>query len=250
MTSLAESVRSLTVPIGDLGGRWMLHPETIGRCREWGYANGYAYYVAGRGGVLGDVDADVVTAAFAFFAPSLVRTMWERGVVVEGAQACAQRYAQGCAEFGRRRLVGFEGVDQLADLAARVVDGIDVTGLSLFAGWRAIERPVDSVGRASLLLHALRELRGSVHIVACVAAGLEPHAAVTHSGGVEQAEKFGWSTPHPTPAHVADRAAAAEALTDELLIAAYGRVIEEPAAAELARLVDEVYRHVGPRSPS
>ena len=69
MTTMMDSVRALTEPVGSLGGMWLLHPEVLGPCREAGYPNGYAYYVTGRGGVLGDVDADVISSAFGFFEP-------------------------------------------------------------------------------------------------------------------------------------------------------------------------------------
>ena len=38
----------------------MLHQETMARAAENGYDNPFAFYFAGRGGVLGDVDAEVV----------------------------------------------------------------------------------------------------------------------------------------------------------------------------------------------
>ncbi len=110
-SNVLASVRALTQPIGDLGGMWLLHPEVLGPCREAGYPNGYAYYVAGRGGVLGDVDADVVSSAFGFFAPDLVRKMWNAGVAVEGAHAAAARYTDACCRFSRSRLEGFVGTD-------------------------------------------------------------------------------------------------------------------------------------------
>ena len=45
----------------------MLHPDTLTPGKAAGYPGGFAYYVVGRGGVLGDVDASVVVSAFAFF---------------------------------------------------------------------------------------------------------------------------------------------------------------------------------------
>ena len=181
--SVIDSVRALTEPIGDVGGMWMLHPEVLGPCRDAGYPNGYAYYIAGRGGVLGDVDADVVTSAFGFFDPALVRKMWESGIAVEGARAAGARYAAACAQFGRTRLQGFGAAGRLAELAGKVADGVDCTGLALFAAWRAEPRPDDAEARAFLLMHVLRELRGSVHIVAVVASGLAVRLARALPGG-------------------------------------------------------------------
>lgn len=242
MTTMADSVRALTRPVGQLGGLWMLDRGVLDAGRAAGYPNGYAYYITGRGGVLGDVDADVVSSAFAFFEPGLVRTMWEKGLPVEGARAAGRRYGRACAEFGRGLVAGFDGASRLAELAGRVADGVDASGLALFAGWRAEPRPEDAEARAFFLLHVLRELRGSAHIVALVAAGVHPLAAVVAHGGEEEATRFGWPAPHPTAA--ADTLVPAEALTDTILAALYAAVLTAQEVAELARLVRALHGHV------
>ena len=242
MTSSLLSIQSLAQPVGDVGGRWMLHPEVLGPCRDAGYPNGYAYYVAGRGGVLGDVDADVIASAFGFFAPSLVRTMWDKGVVVEGARAAAARYGAACADFGRGRLVGFAGSGRIAELAGRLATGVDAAGLALFAGWRAEPLPDDTDGRAYFLLHVLREMRGSVHLLAVVAAGMTPLEAVLATGGTAAAERFGWNAPF-TEADAAARQRA-ERLTDDLMTRLCSAVLDEGELAELADLVAAARAHL------
>lgn len=242
MTTPMDSVRELTKPVGALGGMWLLDRGVLDAGRAAGYPNGYAYYITGRGGVLGDVDADVVTSAFAFFDPALMRTMWDKGVVVEGARAAARRYGEACAEFGRTRVAGFAGAARLAELAARVADGVDVPGLALFAGWRTEPRPDDAEARAFFLLHVLRELRGSVHIVAVVASGLSPRDAVLAHGGDKEAKLFGWPEPYPSVEPHAK--AAAETLTDTLLTAHYAASLSADEVAELARLVSDLHGHV------
>ena len=242
MTTMMDSVRALTQPVGNLGGMWLLHPEVLQAGREAGYPNGYAYYVTGRGGVLGDVDAGVVSSAFGFFEPGLVRKMWQAGVAVEGARAAGARYTAACAQFGRTRLAGFAGASRLAALADRVASEVDATGLALFAGWRAEPRPDDVEARAFLLMHVLRELRGSVHVVAVVADGLHPREAVLASGGPALAKQFGWSEPYPDVAPAAK--AAAEALTDTILCGLYAAVVTDEEAAELVTLVAALADHV------
>lgn len=218
----------------------MLADEVLAPGKAFGYPNGYAYYVTGRGGVLGDVDADVVTSAFGFFAPALIRTMWERGVVVEGARAAAARYAAACAEFGRRRMAAFGHSERLAELAGRVATGADVSGLALYAGWRAHPLPDDATGRAYQLLHVLRELRGSVHVLAVAASGLTPLEAVIATGGEENAHRFGWPGPYPVTARSAKEPA--ELLTDRVLARLYGELLDRAEAAELATLVHDLRR--------
>ena len=66
MALLTEAQVATTIAplIGSLGAKYMLDPETMAHGAAAGYPNGFAYYVAGRGGVLGDVDSDVVYSAF------------------------------------------------------------------------------------------------------------------------------------------------------------------------------------------
>jgi len=239
--TLLDSVRDLTQPIGDLGGRWMLHPDVLGPAADAGYRNGYMYYVVGRGGVLGDVEAGVVSSAFGFFAPSLIRKMWEEGVEVEGARAAAARYGAACAQFGRTRMAGFAGANRVAELAERVVAGADDAGLALFAGWRAEPLPSDVEARAYFLLHVLRELRGSVHLVAVIASGLQPMHAVLATGGPSNASRFGWQPPFPEV--VADHKQMAEELTDRLLVHHYASALSEEELAEFVALCQAAVTH-------
>jgi hypothetical protein len=168
--------------------------------------------------------------------------MWEKGVPVEGARAAARRYGAACAEMGRTLVAGFDGAARLAELAGRVADGVDVTGLALFAGWRAEPRPQDVAARAFFLLHVLRELRGSVHILAVVAGGVSPVAAVLAHGGAAQATLFGWPEPHVAVA--TELTVDAEVLTDTILAARYASVLSAEEVAELATLVRTLRTHV------
>lgn len=221
-----ETVRALAQPIGDVGGKFMLHPETIGSCKDFGYPNGFAYYVVGRGGVLGDVDADVISAAFGPFAPSLMRVMWEAGIGVEGAKAGAQRFSDACAAYGRSRHADATKLDRFIELAERVIAAVPISGHSLFVGWRVMPRPSDNAGHAYFLMHLLREWRGSAHILAVAASGLTPVEAILTrffetGDGVEAATKFGWQPPFADVGHLVPTRAAAEKLTDVLQESVY-----------------------------
>ena len=48
-------VRSTSVPIHDIGTAIYLSPDVFGWAAEWGWSNPFAFYFAGRGGMLGDV---------------------------------------------------------------------------------------------------------------------------------------------------------------------------------------------------
>ena len=240
------TARLIAGPVGAVGGAFMLHPEVLGPGKEAGYG-GFAYYVVGRGGVLGDVDARVVSSAFGFFSPGLVAKLWNDGVKVEGARAGADRYAAACADFGRRRLGGFTGADRLATLIDRITSSADNSALALFAGWQAQALPDDPAGRCYQLLHVLRELRGSVHIVAVVAAGLTPLEAVIanpansspENGSAAQAERFGWTGPFPDADALRARFERAETTTDEIM-GRFISVLDADEQTELIRLVNGV----------
>lgn len=84
-----------------------------------------------------------------------MRSLWEAGVVVEGARAGADRYALACADWGRSRLGSFDRADRLVELVTAVVDGAELAGLSLFAGWQSQTRVNDPLGRCYQLLNVL-----------------------------------------------------------------------------------------------
>ena len=245
-----ETAHLIAGPVGATGGAFMLHPEVLGAGKEAGYG-GFAYYVVGRGGVLGDVDPRVVASAFGFFSPGLVAKLWNDGVKVEGARAGANRYAAACAEFGRRRLGGFAGASRLAELVDRITSNADNSGLALFAGWQAQPLPDDAPGRCYQLLHVLRELRGSVHIVAVVAEGLTPLEAVIanpsnsspENGSSAQAERFGWTGPFPDADALRAQFERAESLTDEIM-GRFVSVLNAAEQTELVRLVTEAQSHL------
>lgn len=230
-----EAVRAADPVIHDVGSSFMLHPETMGRAAEQGYANGFAFYFAGRGGVLGDVDADVVAAAMGWFNPAIVRAMWDEGVAIAGAREAARRYNEACAAWGRDHLGGVSGLDRFVTLAEQVAAGADGSGLPLFAGWRAEPRVEDAPGHAMQLIHLLREWRGAIHLVATTAAGLSPVEAILTNEGEGQASMFGWSD-FPDVTGLKDRQEEAQAITNALCATVYERALSGEERAEFADL--------------
>lgn len=242
MTQLGalETIQAVSTQIHDIGGRFMLHPDTRAIGTQAGYPNGYSWYVAGRGGVLGDVDADVVVAAFAFFNPQTVRKMWEAGVAVEGARNAGSRFAAACAAWGRQRLQGTEGCDRFNELAERLVNSVNVSGLPLFAAWRSEARPPDAEGRAYQLLHVMREWRGSVHIVAVLSGGITPlQAVLATDGGSAAAKLLGWGDDLSNATHLKDSIVGIELLTDNLMLNAYESALDAAERAEFVELVSK-----------
>ena len=222
----------------------MLDPDVLGAGKSFGYPNGYAYYFAGRGGVLGDVDADVVRSALGFFEPALVRKMWDAGTAVEGARAAAARYGAACAEWGRTRLAGFEDAARVAELVRHVIDSVDPIGMPLFAGWRSEPRPEDSPALAYFTTHVLRELRLGAHIAAVVATGITPREAMLIAGGESNAQQFGWTEPFPDVAHLVATRSDAEGITDEIMVRHFDQALNSDESAELLDLVTAMKSHL------
>lgn len=226
--------------IHDLGSTFMLHKETMARSADNGYESPFMFYFAGRGGVLGDVDADIVCSAFGWFAPTVVRPMWEAGVAVHGARPAATRYFVACAEWGRDHLIGVEGLDRFADLAERVTGAAERSGRPLFAGWSREPRVTDGPGRAMQLVHVMREWRGANHLVATTARGLSPLDAVL-TDHADQARYFGWPEPFPEVTdELRQRHDEAEALTDRLCAPAF-EVLSPSERSEFVDIVPAMF---------
>jgi hypothetical protein len=235
-------------PIGDLGGAWMSGPEEEAATTAAGLVGWQLYFLA-RHGVLGDVDPDVVTAAAFFFPAEVVRENWLAARRVVSAPTAVQAYLDLCHEWGRHRLAGFPEAERLAELAVRVVDGAEVVGLPLFAGWRALPRPSEPAARLAHLCQLLREHRGGCHGVAVVAVGLPPLVAVLANGGEANARDYGWLPPFPAVTDAdRKRRERAEQLTDELAAPAYAG-LDRSEQAELVGLLAAARAHAFPASP-
>ncbi len=214
--SAVETVRATADPIHDLGTTIYMSPETIARADGWGWTNPFAFYFAGRGGVLGSRDAAVVVAAMGYFNPEVVAALYAEGIATTGPEGAADRMLEATAAWGRDHLGGVTDLPAFVKIADRLVDGAEGSGLILFAGWRAQTRAEDTEGRAAQLLQILREWRGGAHLVATTAVGLSPLEAILTNEGVGQAKFLGWREPFPDCTRIVARHAEAETITDEL----------------------------------
>ena len=61
-------------------------------------------YVGGRGGVLGDVDSDVVVSAFALFNPAIIEMGWNQTKEQGSPPDAAAALAVGLGRWGSRHL--------------------------------------------------------------------------------------------------------------------------------------------------
>jgi hypothetical protein len=184
----AEATASTVTAVGS---HFMLDGETYKKGAGLGFA-GLDFYAAGRGGVLGPVDADVVAAAFAFFEPAYVRSQWEQGTAVMAPAAAAEAWATCCAEWAEAHVGDDAPLDRLNPLLDQVVAAGRPACAAIFSGWRALPVPAAPKAHAVHQLNALRELRHGLHSAAVVSAGLSPHQALSIASP-HMAPIFGWS---------------------------------------------------------
>lgn len=225
-----------------VGAAFMLDGVTTARGEEFGLDFG-EFYGLGRGGVLGDVDADVVSSAFVFFNPAVVRTIWELARSKREPAAAAAAYAEACDAWGRDRISNAEGLAELDALLGRVVAAASPIGAPLFAGWRAVPLADDAAARVMRQIHVLRELRGGLHGVAVLAVGLSPRDAMVASGS-EMIGLFGWAEPYPDRDPLLAAHNEALAITTRLVAAAF-EVLNDDERDRVVELLDGVRAAVG-----
>jgi hypothetical protein len=217
MTPL-EIVQQTSPIINQAGNRFYFDADTMERGKELGL-DGFRFYFLGRGGVLGDVDPAVIVAAFGYFSPGVVELMWDSAKQIMNPRDAARAYLECADNYGTAHLAGLEHLDAFNDAAEAIVGSVDRSALPLFAGVAAEPLPDDAAARAYRNVCNLRELRGSVHLLAIVATGVSPLTA--HAiRRPDDVASFGWeSAPDITDA---DRAAldAVDELTDRLLVPA------------------------------
>lgn len=217
MDSLAAAT-STAAAVGTVGSHFMLDGNTYKRGAELGFA-GLDFYITGRGGVLGDVDADVVSAAFAFFEPGNVRTLWEQGRGVMPAAKAAEEFASCAVAWAEEHVPDDLDAARLADLAGQVVAGARPACAPVFAGWRAVPVPASPKGAAVHQMNVLRELRNGLHSAAVISAGLSPLQALSVRSP-HMVALFGWTEPADTDG-LQPLWEGAEARTDQSIAHAY-----------------------------
>jgi hypothetical protein len=187
--------------ISTLTSRFMLDMATYQYGATLGF-DGMAFYAAGRGGVLGDVDAEVVTEAFVFFHPDNVRANWNSSADVMPREKAAIEFANVAAKWAEDHMPDDIDSATLASLAERVAAAADPTGAPVFAGWRNLQAPSSAKAAAVHHMNSLRELRFALHAHAVLAQGIAPQDALSHRQP-HMAPIFGWGDPVESSAELA-----------------------------------------------
>jgi hypothetical protein len=219
------------------GSAFYFTPASLAKGESVGLDRGQWYFL-GRGGVLGDVEPAVVTAAFGFFNPAIVAMVWNAAKAKVAPRTAGTLFMEACADHRRATLAGVDSLATFVASAEKVVAAAEVDGLSLFAAVAAEPLADDLPGRAMQLVAVLREFRGAAHLVGVRAVGLS--AKVAHFvSRPNDGRMFGYSDPfEPTDA---DRAAMveAEAITDRIVAPAYG-VLTEAERADFVAAVQAI----------
>lgn len=236
----ALSAAKATAPaVAGLASYFMLDMATYAKGNELGF-EGLDFYVCGRGGALGDVPGDVVSASFVFWTPTTVVDAWEKGRQVMSPSEAATHFADVGHAWAESNLTADVDLHRTAALLDTLLTGARSSAAPLFAAWRVQPEP-DPSRPAALVLHrmnVLRELRGGLHGAAMIGHGLDPHVAVT-IGGPVMLGLYGYDGPHPDAEDADVKATwttAAEAGEVALGEAAFA-VLGEPERDELVGLL-------------
>lgn len=238
-----ELVQTVCPKIRDTGWAHYFVPDTLARGASYGL-DVLGFYFLGRGGVLGDVEWQVVHSAFGYFNPDVVRDAWNAGREKVAPREAGRAFLECAQQLGRSRLALVEGLEEFCEAAEAVTAAVALPGLTLFAGISAEPLPADPPARAMQLVSVLREFRGSAHLLAVVASGLTPKEA-HYLDRPSFMGLFGWpdgDVPEVGDAH-RERLAASNALTDELVLPAYS-VLDEAGSAALVTGIDEIDKAV------
>lgn len=236
-----EAATTTAPAVSTVASHFMLDGSTYAHGASLGFS-GLDFYICGRAGVLGDVPADVVTAALAFFAPDHVRAQWDAGRSVMPPAQAAEAFAGCAATWARTHVPDDLDAGRLAELAGRAVADARVAGAPIFAAWRCLEVPGDAKAAAVHHLNGLRELRFALHAAAVVSSGLSPVQAMSLRSP-HMLPLFGWAEAADTEGLQATWDAAEER-TDVAMAHAFAG-LDDGEREELAALAGALHAATG-----
>lgn len=222
-----------------LGASLFFHPHTVADAAANGIDNVFVMY-AGRAGLLGDVDAQQASSALGFFAPTVVRDVWTGVAAAGGPVHVGTVFATAMAATATASWAA-EPAATVAAVGSEVLAAVEPFGMALYSAWRG--RAL-ATGHVADVVHALRELRGDVHIQCVATAGLQPLQAEMATRGAAAAQLHGWQPPYPDPAEFIEAVALAEAHTSERMAATYARTLGHDRTAALAAAVQELAKEL------
>lgn len=223
--------------INDMGAAFYFIPETLAVGKSLGLG-GMEFYVQGRAGQMGNTEPEAVAAAFGYFKPALLKSVLDAANAKSEPRVSGAAFMNACATMSRAKLSGIANLDALVAVLDKVNDAADGDGLALYAAINSEKLADDAAGRLLQLIAILREFRGSAHLVALRAAGVNSRTA-HYMKRPDMWKQFGYTeeeTPVITDAVKAARAEA-ENITDRIVEPAFAVLSD----AERTVLVDGLH---------
>ena len=229
-----ELVNTVCPILNDNGWKYYFTPNAIEVGKSMGL-KGMEFYVAGRGGSLGDCEGSVVASAFGYFNPVIINAAWSLATAKQPARVIGDAHYEVAAHLGREKLTDLPGLTEFTAAMEKVFNAADPDGLALFAAFKSMPLAQDTPGRAMQLAASLRAFRGSAHLLALRSVGLTSKQA-HYVKRPTDVKGFGWGEDDAPVVDDQVRAlmVQAENLTDALCIPAYA-VLND---AERKALVD------------
>lgn len=207
--------------INDLGAAFYFTPETLGVGKAMGLG-GMEFYVQGRAGQMGNTEPEAVAAAFGYFKPALLKSVLDSANAKSDPRVTGTAFMNACATMSRAKLSGITHLDALVAVLEKVNNAADPDGLALYAAINTEKLADDAAGRLLQLIAILREYRGSAHLVALRAAGVDSRTA-HFMKRPDMWKQFGYTEEEAPEITDAVKAARAEAenITDRIVESAY-----------------------------
>lgn len=182
-SAVTKASRALAAALEPVTGQVYFSPECHANYERLGFApsrgefngvmapDGPAYFTS-RGSMMGQVQGNVVAAAFAVFNPAVVEPSVAHGwSLTDASTIFSARDDGGIAQLAR--LLGAEpsGVERARQLLARATAVLRPEGRPLYAGLASQAMPASTLGQVWRLGDMLREYRGDSHTAAWISAG-------------------------------------------------------------------------------
>ena len=207
--------------INDMGAAFYFIPETLAVGKAMGLG-GMEFYVQGRAGQMGNTEPEAVAAAFGYFKPALLKSVLDAANAKSEPRVSGAAFMNACATMSRAKLSGVADLDALVAVLEKVNNAADGDGLALYAAINTEKLAEDAAGRLLQLIAILREYRGSAHLVALRAAGVDSRTA-HYMKRPDMWKQFGYTEEEAPVITDVVKAARAEAenITDRIVEPAY-----------------------------
>ncbi len=223
--------------INDMGAAFYFIPETLAVGKAMGLG-GMEFYVQGRAGQMGNTEPEAVAAAFGYFKPALLKSVLDAANAKSDPRVTGAAFMNACATLSRAKLSGVANLEALVAVLDKVNNAADGDGLALYAAINSEKLADDAAGRLLQLIAILREYRGSAHLVALRAAGVNSRTA-HYMKRPDMWKQFGYTEEEAPEITDAVKVARAEAenITDRIVEPAFAVLSD----AERTVLVDGLH---------